>query len=228
MERMTPPSIEVLGTLLSLRQAYRSQLEHQDHLISQRVSWLVGAQAFLLGSFVLLVNNPAYHTLRAGLLLEQFPVPNLPGSFDIDRFLGAITALRIVFIVSGVLISLLSLLAILGAMNSIRDILDEYEERWKGAMRLYAPGDGGGLDQLFLPTIISTRRRRWSDFWEMLAPTVFGCSWLMMAPYVWPNTTDQGLQVGQILTGLLVAIWVVLVAARFIRQGKRIYDGGQI
>ena|ERR1700677_374410 len=36
-------------------QFFREELRHEDNLINQRVSWLVGSQAFLLGAFATLI-----------------------------------------------------------------------------------------------------------------------------------------------------------------------------
>jgi hypothetical protein len=36
---------------------FREELRHEDNLINQRVSWLVGSQAFLLGAFATLITS---------------------------------------------------------------------------------------------------------------------------------------------------------------------------
>lgn len=47
------------------RENARRRIEHEDHLINHRVSWLMGSHSFLLTAFVLLRNNPAYYTMNA-------------------------------------------------------------------------------------------------------------------------------------------------------------------
>lgn len=40
-------------------EAIRRRIEHEDDLISQRLSWLVGSQAFLLSAFAISLNAPS-------------------------------------------------------------------------------------------------------------------------------------------------------------------------
>jgi hypothetical protein len=40
-------------------QIIRSQLEHEDNLINQRLSWFVAAQAFLFSAYAILLNAPS-------------------------------------------------------------------------------------------------------------------------------------------------------------------------
>jgi hypothetical protein len=42
------------------REDGRSRIEHEDHLINHRFSWLIGSQSFLLTAFVLLRNDPKF------------------------------------------------------------------------------------------------------------------------------------------------------------------------
>ena len=37
----------------------RSQIEHEDNLINQRLSWFVAAQAFLFSAYAILLNAPS-------------------------------------------------------------------------------------------------------------------------------------------------------------------------
>ena len=40
-------------------QIIRSQIEHEDNLINQRLSWFVAAQAFLFSAYAILLNAPS-------------------------------------------------------------------------------------------------------------------------------------------------------------------------
>src|SRR6185503_12340517 len=53
---------------------YRDRIEHQDNLLHQRAGWIVGAQAFLLGTFPLLTNNPILYVAP-----EQSRLTKVPG-----------------------------------------------------------------------------------------------------------------------------------------------------
>lgn len=70
------------GSLITPQQYYaivRSQIEHEDNLIGQRLSWLVAAQAFLFTAYAVTVSNfgpnhtqPAIERMR--LLLWIIPI----------------------------------------------------------------------------------------------------------------------------------------------------------
>lgn len=45
-------------------QIVRSQIEHEDNLINQRLSWFVGAQAFLFSAYAILLNAPSQVRLQ--------------------------------------------------------------------------------------------------------------------------------------------------------------------
>lgn len=57
----------------------RGQIEHQDNLIGQRLSWFVGAQAFLFTAYAISVgnagpNHPAWLSDRLVLLVFLIPI----------------------------------------------------------------------------------------------------------------------------------------------------------
>ena len=61
---------------------FREEMRHEDDLINQRVSWLIGSQAFLLGGFATLVNaagNPSASTLDKlkGVMVEGLPIAGI-------------------------------------------------------------------------------------------------------------------------------------------------------
>jgi hypothetical protein len=45
-------------------QRTRSQIEHEDNLINQRLSWYVAAQAFLFSAYAILLNAPSQVRLQ--------------------------------------------------------------------------------------------------------------------------------------------------------------------
>ena len=61
---------------------FREEMRHEDNLINQRVSWLIGSQAFLLGAFATLVNAtgntpaPSLDKLK-GLMVEGLPIAGI-------------------------------------------------------------------------------------------------------------------------------------------------------
>lgn len=42
----------------------RARIEHEDHLVNHRMSWLVGSQSFLFAADVVLVNGPIYSGIQ--------------------------------------------------------------------------------------------------------------------------------------------------------------------
>ena len=46
-------------------QIIRSQIEHEDNLINQRLSWFVAAQAFLFSAYAILLNAPSQVRLQS-------------------------------------------------------------------------------------------------------------------------------------------------------------------
>src|ERR687892_61360 len=46
-------------------QIIRSQIEHEDNLINQRLSWFVAAQAFLFSAYAILLNAPSQVRLES-------------------------------------------------------------------------------------------------------------------------------------------------------------------
>src|SRR5919106_547596 len=46
-------------------QIIRSQIEHEDNLINQRLSWFVAAQAFLFSAYAILLNAPPQVRLQS-------------------------------------------------------------------------------------------------------------------------------------------------------------------
>jgi hypothetical protein len=59
--------VEIVPESISGIQYYeiiRSQIEHEDNLINQRLSWFVAAQAFLFSAYAILLNAPSQVRLQ--------------------------------------------------------------------------------------------------------------------------------------------------------------------
>jgi hypothetical protein len=57
----------------------RQQIEHEDNLISQRLSWLLGSQSFLFTAYAISLNGPVQIRLKpyesaVGLLIVLLPL----------------------------------------------------------------------------------------------------------------------------------------------------------
>jgi hypothetical protein len=109
-------------------QLFRAQIEHEDGLLNQRVTWVVTSQAFLLGTYVFLVNSPS-------LFLEiMSPQSNslLPGSsnlyFNVRYFSDSVNSLRSVFQIIGVFSSVATCVSSMAAVMAISHLARRYRK----------------------------------------------------------------------------------------------------
>jgi hypothetical protein len=67
MEERMEEAKTVLESISGIQyyQIIRSQIEHEDNLINQRLSWFVAAQAFLFSAYAILLNAPSQVRLEA-------------------------------------------------------------------------------------------------------------------------------------------------------------------
>jgi hypothetical protein len=81
-------------------QSIRQRIEHEDNLISQRLSWLVASQSFLITAFAITLNAPEkFHSERYAAvhhrLLQLLPVVSIASIVVLMlTLLGALFALR--------------------------------------------------------------------------------------------------------------------------------------
>jgi len=77
---------------------FREELRHEDNLINQRVSWLIGSQAFLLGAFATLITSFGKATDLNGVrdyMLVGLPVAGVAGVLaNYVTILGAVMHVR--------------------------------------------------------------------------------------------------------------------------------------
>jgi hypothetical protein len=82
---------------------FREELRHEDNLINQRVSWLIGSQAFLLGGFASSLSaNPGAPLTPLGKL-QDFMLIGLPMAGILGVIASYVTLLGAVLHVRGVL-----------------------------------------------------------------------------------------------------------------------------
>ena len=107
-----------LNKLTQCYELYRGQIQHEDMLLNQRVTWIVMSQAFLLGTYVFLLNSPAFYALA----LHAGPQP-LPGYdnvvFDGSAFIGTINLARRVFQVVGLCSSVATCVSSMAAVLAV-------------------------------------------------------------------------------------------------------------
>ena len=81
---------------------FREEMRHEDNLINQRVSWLIGSQAFLLGGFATLVNAAGYTPASSLNKLKSVMVEGLPIAGILAVLAGYSTILAAVIHVNGI------------------------------------------------------------------------------------------------------------------------------
>lgn len=75
-------TLEVQRPALDIVEQYqivRGQIEHEDNLISQRLSWLLASQAFLFTAYAITLNGPVQlhslkYELHVGFMIMMLPV----------------------------------------------------------------------------------------------------------------------------------------------------------
>jgi hypothetical protein len=93
----------------------RDQLQHEDNLITQRLSWLMGSQAFLFTAYAIVLNGPERpKTALMGSLQNV-----LLGTLPVVGFLSA--ALIYVSIIAGVL-AMINIYRFTQSRNDVGDV----------------------------------------------------------------------------------------------------------
>jgi len=104
---------------------YRGQIQHEDMLLNQRVTWIVTSQAFLLGTYVFLLNSPAFYALAPTGRSQPLPgCDNL--AFDISAFIGTIGLARRVFQVVGLCSSIATCISSMAAVLAVGRLVGLY------------------------------------------------------------------------------------------------------
>ncbi len=93
---------------LELYRTVRAQIEHEDNLVSQRLSWLLASQSFLFTAFAITLNGPSQSHFRSFESLSDL----------------LIRLLEVVGLISALLIWI-SILAGIGAMRRLRTTLHQ-------------------------------------------------------------------------------------------------------
>ena len=130
---------------------YRERIEHEDNLIVQRLSWLVGSQSFLFTAYAIVTNGLAtqpqvispHFMEQLGLLFGLIPV------------VGALT-------------SVLIYISILAAVASMRKLRRSYHSRF------------GKEDHDLPPIMTRAPIRLFGHSASVLLPLVFIVVWLVL------------------------------------------------
>ena len=104
---------------------YRGQIQHEDLLLSQRVTWIVTSQAVLLGCYVFLLNSPLPYAAVANADPRLSPsCENLV--FNLAAFTQGVDLLRHVFQVVGLFSSIATCVSSVAAMLAVARLVGAY------------------------------------------------------------------------------------------------------
>lgn len=89
---------ELLSNDLAYADAVRHQIEHEDSLIVNRLSWLIGSQSFLFSAFAIVLNGPtqtrsAQFIHQQDLLVLLLPFVGL--SICLLIYMGVLAGIRV-------------------------------------------------------------------------------------------------------------------------------------
>jgi hypothetical protein len=134
------------GKLARCYELYRGQIQHEDLLLNQRVTWIVTSQAFLLGTYVFLLNSPAFYALASQAGAQPLPsCGNIP--FNLAAFVGAINTARRVFQVVGLCSSVATCISSMAAVLAVRRLVDLYARHLVAVENSEHPGERRDLSQ---------------------------------------------------------------------------------
>ncbi len=149
---MNAPQMNTPLTALEYYNLVRERLEHEDNLIVQRLTWLVGSQSFLFTAYAIVSNG----------LMTQPAQPVSP------HFTSQLQLLFQLVPVVAMLTSVLIYVSILAAVVTMRRLRNGYRSRF-------------GPEEDALPPIMSVAPVRWFGlFAPMLLPPVFATIWLIL------------------------------------------------
>jgi len=158
VEGRTVPDKDADAELLSIYQAYRCQIEHEDNLIGYRINWLLAAESFL---FVGYETALTFHNIRTFV--------GTKGSAHLTIYV--LPAL-------GMALAFLAEVAVMAAAGRLNDLREQFKRRTKTA-------DSRLLDRY--PSITSHRvHRRFGRLQAHCVAPLFFVAWaaLLFVPLV--------------------------------------------
>jgi hypothetical protein len=118
----------------------RDQLQHEDNLITQRLSWLMGSQAFLFTAYAIVLNGP------------ERPKNALIGSLQ-DYLLGTVPAVGLLSAALIYVSIIAGVLAMLNIHRFARNLCDDAASRFPPLRGRKLTRCMGFASPLFLPPI---------------------------------------------------------------------------
>jgi hypothetical protein len=148
-----------INKLTQCYELYRGQIQHEDMLLNQRVTWIVTSQAFLLGTYVFLLNSPAFYALAAAGGPQ--PLPNSDNiAFDISAFIGTISLARHVFQVVGLCSSLATCISSMAAVLAVGRLVGVYGRHLVAVENSEYPGERPDVARRFSNAEVAEAVRR--------------------------------------------------------------------
>lgn len=184
---------------LKFRTACRDLIDYEGNLINSRISWLVGSQAFLLGTYALLLNQPQLHMLPP--LPDSAGLPGQAIRYNPAQLQSQIELLRFWFQFTGVSLGLITTAAVLAGYRAIIGHVEAYY--WNVHRHL------GSTVRMLVPFPMAGRSRR---LWGMGSTVIGPLFVLVWVGLLLPKSSISISAGGGALA--LVALWWYF-AARF-------------
>ena len=138
-----PAPVSHLSAVGQFYNILRDQLQHEDNLITQRLSWLMGSQAFLFTAYAIVLNGP------------ERPKSALIGALQ-DYLLGILPAVGLLSAVLIYVSIIAGVIAMFGIHRLARNFCDDAVFRFPPLRRRKLTWYLGFASPLFLPPIFIT------------------------------------------------------------------------
>jgi hypothetical protein len=129
-----------INKLAQCYELYREQIQHEDVLLNQRVTWIVTSQAFLLGSYVFLSNSPTFYAWVPSASPQPSP-GGQPVDLDMAAFFASVRLLKHVFQVVGICSSIATCVSCVAAVLTVRQLAIAYGRHLLAVERGERAGD---------------------------------------------------------------------------------------
>jgi hypothetical protein len=180
---------------------HRDQIHAEDAVINHRVSWLVASQAFLLGTYVFLVNDPARHIVQTGTVAYSDTL-----TFNATAMTEALRLLRYLFSIAGCVMSVGVACGVWAAIGAMGDVLKNFKDHTESIDTYWADRvdtETMGRIRDAVPSLICrTRWRFMGGLPAMFAGPLFASCWLTLFFHQLGGDVGIGIAVG----GLLVIV----------------------
>lgn len=173
-----------MPTIFETFKVFRDYIEHEDGLISSRITWLTVSQSFLFVSFAQLIGT-------------SFEVASTPADREISRIYITMICLL------GCTLCILTFLSVWAATRAINDLQNKWSDLKKEY--LFATPD----EYFLLPNLTGGTRRRTTILGfssAIFMPAAFLLAWTTAAYFLWYDYLPEYLKFFQITVKITLEV----------------------